>query len=60
MELVYIVFGIFTGMVITFFRWYRPMKQQIKDLQEGIHDCIKSGLVGTIKGSTNSEIDLNK
>lgn len=45
MELLYIVFGMWVGMVITFFEWYRPMSEKIKNLEEGIHDCIKAGLM---------------
>lgn len=32
------------GAITTFFMWWLPMKKQIRDLQEGMHDCIKAGL----------------
>lgn len=44
MELLYIVIGMWIGMVLTYFEWYRPMEKRIKDLEEGMHDCIKAGL----------------
>jgi len=47
MTLLYIVIGIWIGMVITYFEWYRPMEKKIKDLEEGMKDCIKSGLIGS-------------
>ena len=34
------------GMVFTFFQWYRPMSERIKNLEDGMHDCIKAGIVG--------------
>ena len=46
MELLYIVIGMWIGMVFTFFQWYRPMAKRIEDLEEGMHDCIKAGMVG--------------
>jgi hypothetical protein len=47
MTLLYTVIGIWIGMVITYFEWYRPMEKKIKDLEEGMKDCIKSGLIGS-------------
>ena len=46
MELLYIVIGMWIGMVFTFFQWYRPMSERIKNLEDGMHDCIKVGIVG--------------
>ena len=46
MELSYIVIGIWIGMLIAYFEWYVPMYKKIKDLEEGMKDCIKAGLVG--------------
>lgn len=46
MELLYIVIGMWIGMGLTFFEWYRPMEKKIKDLEESMHDCIKVGLIG--------------
>ncbi len=46
MTLLYIVIGAWIGIVLTYFEWYRPMAKKIKDLEEGMHDCIKAGLVG--------------
>ena len=43
MTLLYIVIGMWIGMGLTFFEWYRPMEKKIKDLE----DCIKSGLIGS-------------
>jgi len=58
MTLLYIVIGIWIGMVITYFEWYRPMEKKIKDLEEGMHDCIKAGLVGpTTNGSQEKDMD---
>ena len=54
----YILFGIWIGMVIAYFEWYRPMEIKIKDLEEGMHDCIKVGLVGsTTNGSQEKDMD---
>ena len=47
MTLLYIMFGMWIGVVFTYFEWYRPMAQKIRDLQEGMHDCIKAGLNGS-------------
>ena len=47
MELLYIVFGMWIGVIFTYFQWYRPMAQKIEDLEEGMKDCIKSGLIGS-------------
>jgi hypothetical protein len=47
MTLLYIVIGMWIGMGLTFFEWYRPMEKKIKDLEEGMKDCIKSGLIGS-------------
>jgi hypothetical protein len=47
MTLLYIVIGAWIGIVLTYFEWYRPMEKKIKDLEEGMHDCIKAGLVGS-------------
>ena len=49
MELLYIVIGMWAGMLITFFSWYRPMSEKIKNLEEGMHDCIKAGLNNNIE-----------
>lgn len=49
MELLYIVIGAWCGVILTYFEWYRPMEDRIKTLEEGMHDCIKAGLVGPIK-----------
>jgi len=46
MTLLYIVIGAWIGMLLTFFEWYRPMEKKIKDLEEGMKDCIKSRLIG--------------
>ena len=45
----YILFGIWIGMVIAYFEWYVPMYKKIKDLEEGMHDCIKAGLTDPIE-----------
>ncbi len=47
MTLLYIVIGAWIGIVLTYFEWYRPMEKKIKDLEEGMKDCIKSGLIGS-------------
>ena len=58
MELLYIVIGMWIGMVFTFFQWYRPMAKKIEDLEEGMHDCIKAGLTGpTTDGSQEKDMD---
>jgi hypothetical protein len=58
MTLVYFVFGIWIGMVITYFEWYVPMYKKIKNLEEGMKDCIKSGLIGpTTDGSQEKDMD---
>ena len=58
MTLLYIVFGMWIGVILTYLEWYRPMAQKIKDLQEGTHDCIKSGLKGpTTNGSQEKDMD---
>ena len=58
MELLYIVIGMWIGMILTYFEWYRPMEQKIKDLQEGMHDCIKAGLnEPIINGSSEKDMD---
>lgn len=58
MTLLYIVIGAWIGTVITYFKWYRPMEKKIKDLEEGMHDCIKAGLVGpTTNGSQEKDMD---
>jgi uncharacterized protein YneF (UPF0154 family) len=49
MTLLYIVIGMWIGMIITYFEWYRPMEKKIKNLEEGMHDCIKAGLTDPIK-----------
>jgi hypothetical protein len=49
MELLYIVIGAWIGMILTYVEWYRPMAKRIKDLEEGMHDCIKAGLTDPIK-----------
>lgn len=49
MELLYIVIGAWIGMILTYIEWYRPMSKRIKDLEEGMHDCIKAGLTDPIK-----------
>ena len=58
MELLYIVIGMWIGMGLTFFEWYRPMEKKIKDLEEGMKDCIKAGLIGpTTDGSQEKDMD---
>jgi len=58
MELLYIVLGTWIGIVFTYFQWYRPMDEKIKNLEEGIHDCIKAGLMGpTNGGSVDKDMD---
>jgi hypothetical protein len=58
MTLVYFVFGIWIGMVITYFEWYVPMYKKIKNLEEGMKDCIKSGLISpTTDGSQEKDMD---
>jgi len=58
MELLYIVIGAWIGMILTYIEWYRPMAKRIKDLEEGMHDCIKSGLIGpTTNGSQEKDMD---
>ena len=47
MVLLYIVIGMWIGMVLTYIQWYRPMSEKIKNLEEGMHDCIKAGLSGS-------------
>ncbi len=49
MELLYIVIGAWIGMILTYIEWYRPMVKRIKDLEEGMHDCIKAGLTDPIE-----------
>lgn len=45
-------------MVIAYFEWYVPMAKKIKDLEEGMHDCIKSGLIGPkTNGSQEKDMD---
>ena len=54
----YILFGIWIGMIITYFEWYVPMYKKIKNLEEGMKDCIKSGLIGpTTNGSQEKDMD---
>ena len=58
MTLLYIVIGVWIGVVLTYFEWYRPMEKKIKDLEEGMHDCIKVGLVGPkTNGSQEKDMD---
>jgi hypothetical protein len=58
MTLLYIVIGMWFGMIIAYFEWYVPMYRKIKDLEEGMHDCIKAGLVGpTTNGSQEKDMD---
>ena len=58
MELLYIVIGMWIGMVFTFFQWYRPMAKKIEDLEEGMKDCIKAGLTGpTSDGSQEKDME---
>lgn len=45
MVLLYIVIGMWIGVLFTYFQWYRPMSDRIENLEEGIHDCIKAGLM---------------
>jgi hypothetical protein len=45
-------------MVIAYFEWYVPMYKKIKDLEEGMKDCIKAGLIGpTTDGSQEKDMD---
>ena len=58
MTLLYFVFGMWIGMVITYFEWYVPMYKKIKNLEEGMKDCIKSGLIGPkTNGSQEKDMD---
>ena len=58
MELLYIVLGMWIGIIFTYFQWYRPMSEKIEDLREGMHDCIKSGLnEPTNYGSPEKDMD---
>jgi hypothetical protein len=58
MTLLYFILGMWIGMVIAYFEWYRPMSKKIKDLEEGMHDCIKSGLIEpTNYGSQEKDMD---
>ena len=58
MTLLYIVIGMWIGMGLTFFEWYRPMEKKIKYLEEGMKDCIKAGLIGpTTDGSQEKDMD---
>ena len=58
MELLYIVIGTWIGIIFTFFQWYKPMSKKIKDLREGMHDCIKAGLnEPTNYGSPEKDMD---
>ena len=47
MELLYIILGTWIGLIFTFFQWYITMEKKINDLEEGMKDCIKSGLIGS-------------
>jgi hypothetical protein len=54
----YILFGIWIGMLIAYFEWYVPMYKKIKNLEEGMKDCIKAGLIGpTTDGSQEKDMD---
>ena len=55
MELLYIVIGTWIGIIFTFFQWYKPMSKKIKDLEEGMHDCIKSGMIGSTTNYDNEK-----
>jgi hypothetical protein len=58
MTLLYFVLGIEIGMVIAYYEWYKPMSKKIKDLEEGMKDCIKSGLIApTTNGSQEKDMD---
>ncbi len=58
MELLYIILGTWIGLIFTFFQWYIPMEKKINDLEEGMKDCIKSGLNGPINyGSIEKDMD---
>ena len=58
MELLYIVLGMWIGIIFTYFQWYRPMSEKIEDLREGMHDCIKAGLnEPTNYGSPGKDMD---
>ena len=58
MTLLYFILGIWIGMVIAYFEWYVPMAKKIKNLEEGMHDCIKSGLIGPkTNGSQEKDMD---
>ena len=58
MTLLYILIGIWIGVIFTFFQWYIPMEKKLNDLEEGIHDCIKAGLKGpTTNGSQEKDMD---
>lgn len=49
MELLYIVIGMWLGMITTFVQWYRPMNKKIKDLEEGMKKCVKDELTNNIE-----------
>ena len=55
MTLLYFVLGIEIGMVIAYYEWYKPMSKKIKDLEEGMHDCIKSGMIGSATNYDNEK-----
>ena len=58
MELLYIVIGTWIGVIFTFFQWYIPMEKRLKDLEEGMKDCIKAGLIGpTTDSSQEKDMD---
>ena len=55
MIILYIVFGMWIGVIYTYFQWYKPMSQKIESLQEGMHDCIKAGLIGPTNYSSKEK-----
>ena len=58
MTLLYILIGIWIGVIFTFFQWYIPMEKKLNDLEEGMKDCIKAGLKGpTTNGSQEKDMD---
>lgn len=45
MELLYIVGGMWVGILWFYFILFQPLQKENKKLKEAMHDCIKSGLL---------------
>ena len=45
MELLYIVGGMWVGILWFYFILFRPLQKENESLKEAVHDCIKSGLL---------------